>query len=162
MQIGKNVLIGVVVVIALVGVAGFLYSQNLVNSGATGNVAATNTASQQQTQSQTQGSSCMMLSDQNFAPYTYLISSDPLSADAQAAISGFHLSKSTLANGDVTISLTPTGYPSDYHAQTYTLHPGDKLYFIETSFGDDNPQIDTNLQDDTAVVVNASGCVMGQ
>lgn len=162
MQIGKNALIGVVVAIALVGVAGFFYSQNIAQSGATGNSVATNPSAQQPGQSQSQGSSCMQLSNQPYAQFTYLISSDQLSADAQAALSGFHLAKSTLANGDVTITLTPTGYPTDYHTQTYTLHTGDKLYFIETSFGDENPQIDSNLMDDTAIVVNASGCVMSQ
>ena len=42
---------------------------------------------------------------------------------------------------------------------TITLAPGDKLYVVETSFGDDSPGYDGSLGDDGFVIVNKGGYV---
>lgn len=152
----KIILIAVPIAIVVV-VALYLGSSSGYFVQSSQNVQASqNTSPQSQTQS-----GCTKLSDTPYGPYTYLISSDQLSPDAQAALAGFQLNKTALPNGNTTITLTPTGAPSDYKFQSFTLRPGDKLYFLETSFGDDAPQQDVNLRDDTGILVDSSGCIIG-
>lgn len=138
-----------IVIVALIIIMG---SFALYSSSISGNyIQLTNSASQNT-------SSCMKISDTPYAQYTYLISGNQLSQDAQTALSGFNLAKNSLANGDMLYTLTTT--KAGYINQSYTLKPGDSLYFIETSFGDDNYQLDTSFSDDTAVVVDSNGCIL--
>ncbi len=93
--------------------------------------------------------------DTPLSKYAYLVSGDTLDASATRALSGFQLTKDTLPDGSKKITLQAK--KSEYHTQTYALKPGEQLYFIETSFGDDASDEDYNLSDDTAVVVDANG-----
>ena len=98
------------------------------------------------------------LADTQYAPYSYLVSGDTLDAQAQRAISGFTLLKDTLSDGLTKITLKAT--VSRYRDQAYTLHSGEQLYFIETSFGDDPGNQEFSLSDDTAVVVDKDGYIV--
>lgn len=101
-------------------------------------------------------------SDQPYYKMSYLISDDTLSSDAKTALTGFSMGKQTLQNGDTQITLT--AQKAEYHNQQYTLRPGDKLYFIEKFLGDDNTgaDVDNNMGDDEAVVVDSQGNVVNQ
>lgn len=98
---------------------------------------------------------CTLLSDEPFAQYSYLISSDRLSQSAQSALSGFRLSKTALPNGDSVINFGQTGQ----QGQDITVKSGQRLYFVETSLSDDGPGHDSVLGDDYLVLVDSNGCV---
>lgn len=108
--------------------------------------------------SQPSHDTCTKFSDTPYASNTYLISSDQLSQDAQTALSGFQLAKSQDSNGNTVITLT--AMKAGYVNQSYTLKSGQSLYFIEVSFGDDNPQQDYSYADDHAVIVDSNGCIV--
>jgi len=91
--------------------------------------------------------------------YAHLISGDQLSADAQEAISGFSWNRTMDADG--TVHVTLKALSPNYSDQSYTLQSGQSLYFIERSLGDDTHDNDGTLSDDTAVVVDANGYVVG-
>ena len=98
------------------------------------------------------------LADSRFAPNAYLISGDTLDAAAQQATSGFTIQKTANADGTTTISLSSSN--PEYQNQTYTLQPGQKLYFIETALGDDNNNQENNLGDDRALITDADGNII--
>jgi len=97
-------------------------------------------------------------SDQSYAANAYLISSEPLGADAQKAISGFQMTKLSMPDG--TTQVTLKALEPQYHDQRYSLQTGDQLYFIDKFLADDSQNKETNINDDTAVVVNSQGYVV--
>lgn len=97
-------------------------------------------------------------SDQPYAKNAYLISSDTLSPDATTALAGFKMSKQTFSDGTTRIDLK--ALEPQYHDQSYTLQPGEQLYFIDQFLGDDQGGAEANIGDDTAVVVNGQGNVV--
>ena len=100
------------------------------------------------------------LSDTQYWRAAHLISGDSPDASAQRALAGFNVDKKVMGDGTTQITLTTT--TPGYVNQSYTLQPGQQLYFIETSMGDDstNPSQEFNLGDDTAVIVDAQGYVV--
>lgn len=102
----------------------------------------------------------MKLSDSPLANYAYLISMTPLSSQAQEAITGFQLNTTSNPDGSTTYILTAV--KQSYYNQSYTLQPGQSLYFIERSMGDDNAadNDDYNLGDDFAIVVDSNGYII--
>jgi len=98
------------------------------------------------------------LSDTKYWPYSYLISTDTIGSKTQAALAGFKLERTVLADG--TQNITLKALQPEYKDQSYTVLPGQKLYFIETSFGDDHANIEGSLSDDVAVLVDADGYVI--
>lgn len=95
------------------------------------------------------------LSETRYWDYAYLISGDNLDEKAKAALSGFDLKKETLPDGSVKITLKALS--QGYNDQMYFLKEGEKLYFIETSWGDDPQFKEYNLGDDVAVKVDSEG-----
>jgi hypothetical protein len=73
-------------------------------------------------------------------------------------LTGFDLQKEQLTNGSQKITLKALS--PEYHDQIYTVKPGQKLYFIETSMGDDQDNLETNMGDDRAVLVDADGYIL--
>jgi len=147
--------IGILVVLVLAAVVVIA-----TRSNSTGSTIA-NSNTQSSTNSAGTGSTTSMkFSDSPYYPYRYLISGDTLSPDAQNAITGFNLSKTS--NSDGTTTYTLTALKSEYVSQTYTLQPGQSLYFIERSMGDDDTagNTDYNLGDDMAVVVDSNGNIV--
>ena len=103
----------------------------------------------------------MKFSDEPYYNFAHEI--DPnnlnnLSATVKQAPIGFNLSSNKNSDGIITVNLTSTN--TEYHNQSYTLKPGDKLYFIEKSLGDDADGQERFLGDDTAVVVDQNGSVV--
>ena len=89
----------------------------------------------------------------------YIISGDTFDDATKQAISGFDIQKTT--NKDCSMQINLKALSSDYTHQSYTVQPGQKLYFIETSFGDDSyPSGEFNLADDHAVLVDADGYII--
>jgi hypothetical protein len=117
-------------------------SNNSNNNTQTGTPASENTST--------------LFSNQPYAPYSYLIYPGTPSSQAQAALSGFKISTTQLQNGSamVTLVLVSTG-----DNQTIIVKTGYKLYFIETSFGDDGLGGESSLGDDGYVTVNPNGYV---
>ncbi len=98
------------------------------------------------------------LSDSDYATSAYLIAPGTASTDAKQALDGFDMQTATQADGSIKVTLTAKR--SGYSNQAYTVTPGQKLYFIETSMGDDGPDFDENLGDDTAVLVDQDGYIV--
>lgn len=110
------------------------------------------------TTSSTNTTTGQKFSDSPDYQYAYLISGPTLSAQAETAITGFDLSKTTQTDGTTVYELKAK--KSGYFDQKYTVKSGQSLYFIESSMGDDNGDVDERLSDDTAVVVDANGYVV--
>jgi hypothetical protein len=123
---------------------------------------AQNNSNNEQASSAAQNTGSLKFTDQSYYNNAYLISGATLSADAQKALTGFSMSKQTLTNGDTQITLT--ALKAEYRNQQYTLHSGDQLYFIDKFVSDDDSEAneDKNKMDDSAVVVDSQGNVVGQ
>ena len=98
------------------------------------------------------------ITDPQYTNKAYLISGDSLDATAQTATSGFNISKIVNSDGTTTFTLTSTN--PEYQDQSYTLQPGQKLYFIEMNLGDDYNNNEGNLGDDRAVITDADGNII--
>lgn len=98
------------------------------------------------------------LSESPYANYAYLISSYPLSSEAQQAISGFNINKQANSDGTTTINLVALN--PEYQNQSYTLQQGQSLYFIERSMGDDGDGSENFLGDDHAIIVDSNGYIV--
>lgn len=151
----KGLVIGILVVLALAAVVVIATRPN--NTGYT--VANMNTPSQTNSTSSNSIAS-MKFSDSPYYHYSYLISGGALSSQAQRALAGFNLSATQ--NSDGTTTYTLTALESGYVSQTYTLQPGQSLYFLEGSMGDDDTMgnLDYNLGDDNAIVVDSNGNIV--
>jgi hypothetical protein len=95
-----------------------------------------------------------------YKPYAYLISTDRIDASTQQALSGFKLEKQAIADGSQAITLK--ALDPGYADQSYAVKPGEKLYFIETTLGDDPDNHELSLSDDSAILVNAQGYIVNQ
>lgn len=98
------------------------------------------------------------LSETRYWNYAYLISNNNLDNKEKLALSGFDRKKETLPDGSVKIILKTLS--SNYNNQTYILKNGEKLYFIETSLGDDPQFKEYNLGDDVAIKVDSDGYIL--
>ncbi len=110
--------------------------------------------------SSTPQSSGTKLADTQYMQFAYLISGDNTTFDAATtnALAGFQVIKEKQADGSMKITLK--ALKSEYHTQVYTVMPGQKLYFIETSLGDDRDNQEYSYGDDTAVLVDANGYII--
>ena len=165
----KKGLIAIIVIIAaILGI--WLYSSNsnstsVQNTGASDNSSpsADNSASQSpadnsSAQAGKSANTGELFSASRSAKHAYLISTSLYDAKTKEALSGFTVSKKTLSDGSMEITLNAK--KSGYQTQTYTVKPGEKLYFIETSMGDDENGRDELLGDDHAVLVDANGYIV--
>ncbi len=108
-------------------------------------------------------SASLKFADQPYAQNAYLI--DPASlhnmdAATKAALAGFMVTAQTEATDTTIVNFTSEN--TEYHDQSYTLHSGEKLYFIEKNLGDDQNGTEKFLRDDTAVVVDQNGNIVPQ
>ena len=131
----------------------------LVVAGCSSNTSnTTNNQPNPTTGSPTEPTGAVKLSDSQYAANSYLISGDTLDDAAQQAMSGFSMQKTANADGTTTISLSSTN--PEYKNQTYTLQPGQQLYFIERALGDDSNNQEGAIGDDNAVVVDSQGYII--
>ena len=106
--------------------------------------------------------SAQKFQDSEMRQYAYQLYPGPISAQTKEAMAGFEMQTQMLADGTAQINLTSTN--PEYKDQQYLIKPGETLYFIEMNSGDDSADenTDRNLADDTAVVVDAQGNMVGQ
>lgn len=96
--------------------------------------------------------------DASDAQYAYLISTDNYDAKTKAALAGFTVDRKVLSDGTQQINLI--AQKSEYQSQSYTVAPGQKLYFIERFLQDDPNGEERNMGDDKAVLVDANGYII--
>lgn len=132
---------GVAVVILLVALGFVLFSGS---PSGTGNATNSNTGTK--------------LSASPYASYAYLIYPGQPSASAQKAMTGVKLEATNNSDGTTTVRLIAIS--PMYQNQTYTLHQGDSLYFLERSLVDDSDGTEHFTADDTALVVNSQGYII--
>jgi hypothetical protein len=99
-----------------------------------------------------------VLSSTPYAPYAYLLYPGVSNSQALAATAGFKISVTAASPGKITLSLVEPA--SGQPPQTATLPASDRVYFIETSFGDDSGDSDYNLGDDGVVITDAAGHIV--
>ena len=93
-----------------------------------------------------------------YAAHAYLISATgTYDAATLQALSGFQIQRHVLANGSMSVQVASLqgGYPS----QTYTVTPGEKLYFVENFVMVDASGGDRFLGDDRIILVGANGMI---
>ncbi len=108
----------------------------------------------------TPSNSTVKFAEQSYFKNAYLISTDTLSTEAKTALAGFKMDKQTLPDGTIQINLK--ALEPQYHDQSYTLKDGEQLYFIDKFLADDSSGTESNIGDDTAVIVDSQGNVVQQ
>ncbi|MCX6719664.1 MAG: hypothetical protein NTV36_00955 [Candidatus Staskawiczbacteria bacterium] len=111
-----------------------------------------------QTNPTTISSTKIKFSDTPESQQAYLISTDTYDSATQAALAGFKVDRKVLADGTQQINLKAQS--SEYQSQSYTVKPGQKLYFIEGTLQDDPAGQERSMGDDAAVLVDADGYVV--
>ncbi len=155
-----------VAAVLIVGVAIFALSGHTRIGDNTGTVTAPvsqaapsqNTGTAQSSGQQSSGKQQVRLQDTPYWNFAHLISDPTMDSATKQALAGFSVKRTVLSNGTIQVDLT--AQRSGYRSQTYMLEPGQKLYFIETSFGDDAASREFSLGDDAAVKVDANGYVL--
>ena len=101
-----------------------------------------------------------LFSSSGLSQYAYQVFPGPLSAAAQAAITGFKVNEQNNSDGSVVVNFLPTN--PHFKSLTYTVSSGDTVYFIEKNPAEDNTATDYDALylDDQAVVVNSSGYIV--
>jgi hypothetical protein len=145
----KLVIYGVIVVIVLLGLAALLFM------GPRGHGSSNTITIQGSTTSLARGNSTgPLFSSESYYPYSYLIAPGNLSQQSKSALDGYTMTVSqTPAGENVTISLSGRSVVT-------SLVNGEKLYIVETSFGDDAPGFEGSTADDGFVVVDQNGYVV--
>ena len=162
----KTVVIGIVVVLVVIAGAS-LYINNL-------NTPANNiSAAVIQTQTVTNpapvsasstgsGVPLMQSTGQQFSQYKYFSKAHEvyptLAADTKTALGAFSYSKQDLGGGVYKFTLTNDA--EGYKGQSVTVGPGQTVYFIEPSTGDDSATEDSITTDDSLVAVDAQGNIL--
>jgi LysM repeat protein len=101
----------------------------------------------------------MNLEGSAIAKYAYKIAPGDISAESQKVLIGFAVASKLNSDGSTTVTLTPKD--SDDQFQTYTIKPGETLYFIEMTPADDNKDQDKDLnyRDDYGIITDSSGII---
>ncbi|MGC8626323.1 MAG: hypothetical protein ACP5VR_02010 [Acidimicrobiales bacterium] len=97
------------------------------------------------------------LSSTPYAAYAYQIYPGPETSQAQLATAGFAI-KVSVSQGHITVSAQANGSSGPPQVTTYPA--GDRVYFIEASFGDDSGNADYSYGDDGLVVTNSKGQIV--
>lgn len=143
--------------IAAVLLIGFLIFRAVYNHSAN-STSVTGTGSAIADSQSNTNQSQVRFSDTAYFQYAHLISGDTIDDQTKQALAGFELIKSNLSDGSLNITLNAIN--PEYQNQNYIVKPGEKLYFVETSFGDDSTNGEYNLGDDGAVLVNSDGYIV--
>jgi hypothetical protein len=98
-----------------------------------------------------------LLSSTQYASYAYRLYPGARSSQARLALAGFTVHVTPGPN-TITVSVSAAG--SSQGAQTSTYPAGDRVYFIEASFGDDSGDLEYNGGDDGLIVTNSAGRIV--
>ena len=101
----------------------------------------------------------MTLNSTGLAPYAYLISTPILNSSAKYATAGFNIAERMLVNGSMSINIASLS--SAALNSTYIILPSERLYYIDTSLGDDAPPNgEYSLGDDGVVLTDSNGYII--
>lgn len=125
--------------------------------GGSGSKAAGTTSSVSSTVTQQTNDSGALFSSQPYFSYAYLIAPGSVSPQSRSALDGYNMTVSQQADGSENVQLSVVGTG---RSDAITLTAGQKLYIVETSFGDDGPNYDGSLADDGFVLVGTTGYVV--
>lgn len=99
---------------------------------------------------------------QLFSQYQYASKAHELyptpAADAKTALGAFSYTKTNIGGGSYRFTLTNSA--EGFKGQSVVVGPGQTLYFIEPSRGDDSGTEDSITTDDFFVVVDAEGHIL--
>lgn len=98
-----------------------------------------------------------LLSSTQYANYAFQVYPGPESSRAKTATAGFSI-KVTPGSGTFSVSVSAAG--TTRAPQTTSYPTGDKVYFVETTLGDDSNDADYNYGDDGIVVTDATGRIV--
>lgn len=99
-----------------------------------------------------------LLSSEPYASVAYRIYPGTMSSAAQTAIAGFTFRFSQAGSGKEKVTAYAYGQSTPIASSVFA--GTDKLYFIETSLGDDAAQADLNGGDDALVLTDAAGHIV--
>lgn len=97
------------------------------------------------------------LASSAYARYAYQLYPAPMSSQAAAATAGFSV-KVKPGSGSFSLSVSAVG--TSAVPQTSTYPTGDRVYFVETTLGDDSNNSDYNFGDDGVVITDAKGRIV--
>ncbi len=159
----KTIVLGIIVVLVVIaGVS--LYMNNSNTPPSTAPVAATQTANPVPVAASgsTPTVPLMQSTGQQFSQYKYFSKAHEvypaLAADTKAALGAFSYSQQDLGGG--TYKFTLTNNAEGYKGQSVTVGPGQSVYFIEPSTGDDSATEDSITTDDILMAVDAQGNIL--
>lgn len=109
------------------------------------------------TQSTTTTVTPQKFSDSTDYQSAVLISGDTLSAEAQKSLTGFSLSRQLQMDGSISINLK--ALESGYQSMKFIVKPGQQLYFVDRSLGDDSGK-EYNQRDDYGIIVDSQGYIV--
>src|SRR5579875_3671611 len=98
-----------------------------------------------------------LLSSTPYAQFAYQVYPGPRSAQAQLALAGFNVVVKR-SGGHIVLSVSASGSSGPPQVSTYPA--GDRVYFIEASFGDDSGHAEYNFGDDGLLVTNSQGRIV--
>jgi len=160
----KKTIVIIVIVVVIIGVWMFWSSRGasaptpasdttpIANTGTPTTSTSTNTTATLMTSTGQQFSSSQYYKN----AYEVYPALDP--TNGSRALSGFNLQTQDLGGGVTQVTLVAK--QANYHTQTFVIGPGQKLYFIERSFGDDSTDQDVNYGDDMGIAVDAQGNIL--
>ena len=98
-----------------------------------------------------------LLASTSYGQYAFRVYPGPETSRTRLAVAGFAINVSPRA-GALQLSVATVG--SGQAPQTSMIRPGDRVYFIEATLGDDSGDQDYNFGDDGVVVTDAKGHVI--
>ena len=98
----------------------------------------------------------VLFSTSQYAPYSYLVSTQNPTPQAQAALSGYTVGRTPEPDGSMNVTVSINGAAA---SQSLVVKPGYKLYIVETSFGDDGNGFDSSFVDDGFLLVDPNGYI---
>ncbi len=144
---------GVIVVLVVIGLIALLV---LGQSGNQNSQFTTSTAPQGGNTTPQANVSGPLFSSEPYYGYSYLIYPGNISSQSRSALDGYNMALSQGPNGAENITLSTQG-----RGGTVTLQAGERLYIVETSFGDDASGYEGSVGDDGFVMVDQNGYVVG-
>ena len=99
------------------------------------------------------------LADTRYAKAAFQLYPGPMSEKTMLSLAGFTIKFTHTDKGEVTLSISVMGRSGPPHERSFAV--GDKVYFIETDFGDDEGyDYESNFGDDGLIITNPDGYII--
>src|SRR5581483_8729894 len=155
----KNIIIVILLIIVIVEAAMLFQSKGSTNHTKMSSVQSQNMPPAGPNAKRKGGTPIMISAGMNLKTtplfnFAHQMAPGPISASAQAALTGWNVSSVKQNDGSLKVSLTPKD--SDDQSQQYIVKNGETLYFIEQTPADDkaDQDKDLNYRDDYGIIVN--------